>query len=142
MPISYSTSIPFIVPGGTTTSSTASFNVIQDSSRWSTQSDKSKYKVGDEVVVVNKVYHWTTPGSCGTIIKILPDYKVKIKWDKILGLKGMSTISQEEYMRRSIDWEISMFDIELVKENNVPYFKVIRKIKQMDERRKEQGYAF
>ena len=100
------------------------------------------FEVGDEVVVVNKQYHWTTPGSRGTIVKILPNNLVKIKWDTILGLKKLHPSTREEYMQRSINWEISMNDIELSKDNLVPHFKVIRKIKQMDQQRKEMGYAF
>ena len=100
------------------------------------------FEVGDEVIVTYNIYHWTKPGSYGTIHKIMANGKLKIKWKHITGLKNFHEDMKAEYMRRSIDWEIEPHTVDLHGDINIPYFKVIRKIKQMDQVRKEKGYAF
>lgn len=96
------------------------------------------FKVGDEVEVVGGEYVYTTPGSRGTIIRINGD-SAYIRWSLLKNIKNPSV----SLIQRSEFWDINTEYLELV--DNVttgPYRHVIRKIKSMEQKRKERGYVF
>lgn len=96
------------------------------------------FKVGDEVEVVGGEYVYTTPGSRGIIIGIT-EHSVFIKWSLIKNIKNHSS----SLIQRAEFWDIDPEYLELV--DNVttgPYRHVIRKIKSMEQKRKERGYVF
>lgn len=97
------------------------------------------FKVGDELIVKPGVrdYTSTTPGSIGKITEIYDSY-FKVNFSLITGY----TYSITKYSF-SI-YEHSNFS--LLNSSSIPpdskYYKVLAKIEQLKQRRKEQGYAY
>ena len=96
----------------------------------------TKFRVGDEVIITeNGGYHYgiTKAGSYGTILN-LDDDRVRVEF------KYLST--RPIYKNGSNKYWINVDDLVLYEDTQKPYFKVIRKIEMMEQRRKKMGYAF
>lgn len=96
-----------------------------------------RFKVGDTIIMNRKASDWygiTKKGSIGVIVAISPDRdeRYKITFSKLTGITSNSD-------ERTFWIHETTFDlIEPVD----PKVAVIKKIKEMDSRRKEMGYAF
>lgn len=93
-----------------------------------------KFQIGDEVEVIDGIhYAITTAGSWGVVEKVDRGY-YKIKFEfipnrHIVGYTANVFIIEEKHLK-------------LRGERASPYFRVINKIKQMDERRAQLGYRW
>lgn len=97
------------------------------------------FNVGDRVVVKPRVndYSITTPGSEGIIIYI-GKFDFKVRFTKVT---SSSEYALEYYSFNTSDYNnFALIDLGLDTSNK--YYKVIRKIKEMEQKRKEQGYAY
>jgi hypothetical protein len=100
------------------------------------------FKIGDEIEIIPDVvgycpYSWTTPGSKGTIVKVGDngfEYYIEFKF-----------FTSDYTMAKDIFWIESEY-IKLLtpapslKPADQKYSKIIRKMKQMEAKRKELGY--
>jgi hypothetical protein len=99
----------------------------------------SHINIGDIVVIKAGAYNFTKIGSEGMVLSIDDGY-VNVGFYKITG-------HYYEYINKDNTkiWAVMMDHLELKEPNsnsNEPYAKVIRKIKRIQTRRKELGYAF
>lgn len=137
MPISYTT-----IPLGsyvTSTSSTTSIMydaAVPDQSMWSTRAVEEKYKVGDEIIMTSEasvIYGITKKGSRGIIKAIDPSRGSEKYFVEFTHTTGDLRSSDRHY------WVTGYFRLA---ERLTQREKIIRKIQQMDKRRKDQGYVF
>lgn len=95
-------------------------------------------KIGDHVIVKERAsYNFTRAGSKGHV-KSIDGSNINVEFYYITGhFEG--TVSKS---KRKV-WAIHKNDLEHLEQvPDIPYGEVIHKIKVIQERRKEQGYAF
>jgi hypothetical protein len=98
----------------------------------------TNFSIGDEVIIVNGTdYSYTTEGSEGIVVEILEGEHITVAWYKLTGPYEVSK-------NKPRTWSVCVRDIALLKANlnNHPCYKVIRKVNQLQRKRKEKGYAF
>lgn len=97
------------------------------------------FKVGDYVIISEDIgYRYTKLGSEGIVTKVWSDddSEVRVKFYKLTGPQYSD--SEHEFTIR-VD-ALSLIDPSI--DINHKHFKVLMKVKQMNNRRKEMGYAF
>lgn len=107
---------------------------------------KLPFNIGDKVIVnpnTQGIFPITIPGSIGTIINItnfslnydiycIKFENIKYKYD--LGTFNFSSITIKRYF--------SLYNTFILSKHDKKYEKVILKIKQLENKRKELGYAY
>ena len=100
----------------------------------------TSFNIGDEVTIINGTdYSYTAEGSEGIVVEILDSTHIGVAWYKLTGPYDR-TVTRDEPRT----WSVYVSDIALLKANlnSHPCYKVIRKVNQLQRKRKEKGYAF
>ena len=102
------------------------------------------FETGDEVEIVSGEYFYTTIGSKGIIKSI---NKARKTASVSFYYLSSNTYGRELTREHPREWDITIEDLKLINEpsnidRNNPYYKVLRKIEQLQRKRKDKGYAF
>jgi hypothetical protein len=99
------------------------------------------FKIGDKVIVKTGVnaYGITTPGSEGIITEIYFNYFM-VSFSKLTS--GYSSWGIEEYTFEADNYINFSLVTESTIDKSSKYYKVLCKVEQLKQKRKEQGYAY
>ena len=92
------------------------------------------FNVGDRVVAKPGNYRAIGKDNIGTITEVVDGHYV-INWDH----PGTNTYPSGS---NNNQWNMGYSSVELYEVSITPHYKIIRKIKQMEDRRKANGYSF